>query len=282
MMRNALRNLLYRMLGEVPARLWLRHIRGRSPAFSESDLVLTYFDCHPRRGVMVDAGAHYGESLEPYLRRNWRILAFEPDPMNLSELSRQVDISKLQLFPIALSDRSMQKAPFFASIESSGISSLSSFAESHRQVCTVEVRTLRDILFAQDVAQVDFLKIDTEGHDLFVLKGFPFELMRPEVVVCEFEDSKTKPLGYTHADLGDFLLKVGYSVFLSEWYPVERYGKSHRWRNWRAFPCQLSDRNAWGNFVAFSRAPAAPVLAGYLRRFQRDDRGVTGLSESKD
>jgi hypothetical protein len=44
---------------------------------------------------------------------------------------------------------------------------------------------------------VDFLKIDTESHDLFVHQGYPWECGKPAVIECEFEDAKTVPLGYT-------------------------------------------------------------------------------------
>lgn len=255
------------MLGEVPARRWIQRLRGRPPVFSEADLVLTHFDAHPRRGVMIDVGAHYGESLEPYLRRGWRILAFEPDPANRAELARHVDTSRIRLLPVAVSDRAVEGASFFASDESTGISSLSAFRDSHRQVATVEVRTLRDVLSEDPVDRVDYLKIDTEGHDLFVLKGFPFDRLRPEVIVCEFEDGKTVPLGYGHHDLGSLLIEQGYQVLLSEWYPIERYGAAHRWRRLRRYPCDLEAPAAWGNFIGFRQGVDIGAADAYLSRF---------------
>jgi hypothetical protein len=78
---------------------------------------------------------------------------------------------------------------------------------------------------------VDFLKIDTEGFDLMVLKGYPWtQSPRPRVILCEFEDAKTVPLGYDFHQLAAFLVGEGYQLIISEWYPVKAYGGLHRWR----------------------------------------------------
>ena len=63
--------------------------------------------------------------------------------------------------------------PFFTSGVSSGISGLSSFHPSHKESQRADLATLSDFISKEDIAQVDFLKIDTEGFDLFVLQGFP-------------------------------------------------------------------------------------------------------------
>ena len=86
-----------------------------------------------------------------------------------------------------------EKVPFYVSEESTGISGLSAFRDSHVAIGHVETVALRDVA---DIDRVDLLKIDTEGYEKFVLEGFPWERLRPSVVVAEFEDAKTKPLGY--------------------------------------------------------------------------------------
>ena len=111
--------------------------------------------------------------------------------------------------------------------------------------------------------------MDTEGHDLFVLRTFPWETHRPDVVVCEFEDSKTVPLGYTYQDLGSFLVDRGYQVLMSEWYPVVRYGIAHRWRRVVRFPATLEDPAGWGNFIAVRPGLDRRALRTAKRRGRR-------------
>jgi FkbM family methyltransferase len=242
-------------------------MRFRQRSFSEADLIWHHFAAKPRKGVMIDAGAHLGGTLLPYLEMKWRVLAFEPDAANRNRLQQSVRHPGLQVFDLALSDVEKAAAPFYASDESDGISSLSAFRPSHREVHRVTVSTLKKVLAEHPVERVDFLKVDTEGHDLFVLRGFPWASHAPEVVLCEFEDRKTLPLGYDFRALGDLLVQRKYEVFLSEWTPIERYGASHSWRSIRRYPCSPDDPNAWGNFVAIREGCDLDAMGAYLRRF---------------
>lgn len=265
-MKARLQSLLPPLPGGGLIRSLVRRFRRERPDFSEADLVLAHFSAFPRRGVMVDVGAHFGESLQPYLEQGWRVFAFEPDAANRTELQRRIPAhARLALSEVALSNYRADDVPFFASEESTGISSLSAFRDTHREVQRVQVTTLAEALPAHLISRVDFLKIDAEGHDLFVLNGFPWERLNPEVVLCEFEDRKTRPLGYDYRTLGDFLVSREYQVFLSEWHPIVRYGGRHRWRAWRSFPCPLHDSMAWGNFVALRAGTDPRPLSNRLR-----------------
>jgi FkbM family methyltransferase len=213
---------------------------------------------------MIDVGAHYGESHRWYLRHGWSVLAFEPDPSDRARIRRRS--ARLEVFDCAISDRAAAAAELFASDESTGISALAPFVASHRPVCRVPVTTLSALFQEGRFRQCDFLKIDTEGHDLFVLKGFPWEAVTPDVILCEFEDRKTVHLGYDHRDLGAFLLDHAYEVYVSEWAPIERYGVEHTWRRLTRYPAPLLDAGGWGNFVAFR---GGHVPARLRRRLDR-------------
>jgi FkbM family methyltransferase len=266
------KSLLFSTLGPERTRVITRWLRREKPQFSEAELILTMFDARKRKGVMIDVGAHYGESFAPYADRGWKIFAFEPDAENRARLKQSVKLDKVALFDCALSDHEEESVPFFASQESSGISSLSAFRDTHKETNRVHLTTLTKILSQEPISHVDFLKIDTEGHDLFVLKGYPWELFRPEVVLCEFEDYKTRPLGYDYRAMGDFLVNQAYSVFLSEWVPIVRYGGDHQWRSWRSYPCSLADHKGWGNFVAFKPGVGLTSIEEYVRRYTDQSR----------
>jgi hypothetical protein len=62
--------------------------------------------------------------------------------------------------------------------------------------------------------------------------------------------------------MGDLLVLRGYHVLMSEWYPIERYGDRHRWKELKKFPCNY-DADSWGNFIAFREH-------GELERFLRE------------
>jgi hypothetical protein len=74
--------------------------------------------------------------------------------------------------------------------------------------------------------------------------------LRPQIILCEFDEQKTRGVDYDYRALGDLLLGQGFYVYLSEWHPIVRYGGNHRWRSVRRFRCELIDPAAWGNFIA--------------------------------
>jgi len=206
-----------------------------------------------RDGTMVDVGSHFGESLHQFSAAGWRCLAVEPDPNPDKQRAIAAAMNaRSMLFAYALSDTIDSSRPFYRSAISTGISGLIPFHESHEPAAPVEVRRLGDILQAEGISHVDLLKIDTEGTDLLVLKGLRWHV-RPVVIICEFEDHKTAHLHYSFRNLGTYLTDADYIVYMSEWYPVVRYGGQHQWRELKRFPCQTADEHAWGNYIAISR-----------------------------
>lgn len=214
--------------------------------------------------VMFDVGAHRGDTLKVFLNMDWQVHAFEPDPTLHPILEEQFGShAHFQLTPKAISDSSAESVTFYRSPESPGVSSLSPFLRSHAIAARVATITLADYIADTDVTHIDFLKIDAEGHDLMVLQGFPWEnqALHPSVIVCEFEDSKTKPLGYNYHQMAQFLQNKGYHVLVSEWHPIIAYGSGlHTWHGMAVYPCELDNTAAWGNLIAFNQLPDEAVL----------------------
>jgi FkbM family methyltransferase len=226
---------------------------------------------------MVDVGAHHGSACIPFLDKGWEVHAFEPCAETRKVLYEKVaphaNAAKCLINAVGVSDKSEQGLSFYTSPESTGISSLSAFTPAHSESERIDVVTLTDYVESRGLKRVDFLKVDTEGHDLFVLKGYPFGSHSPNVIECEFEDSKTQALGYCWQDMADFLVAAGYDVWISEWHPIIRYGISHDWLGLHHYPCDLENGNAWGNILAFREGCEDDTLkntfASHLRRNSR-------------
>jgi FkbM family methyltransferase len=229
------------------------------PTYDEVEVVRTALS--GTTGTLVDVGAHGGSSLLGFARDGWQVWAFEPDEKNRARLARRVaDLPLVHIDDRAVSHTDGERLPLFTSDVSTGISALTPFHPSHRATATVETVRLDTFLAGHGIDEVTVLKTDTEGYDLAVLESFPWQRTRPRVVVCEFEDRKTEPLGYLFGDLGDFLTEKGYQVLVSEWRPVVEYGMRHRWRGVRRYPSRLEDPHAWGNFIAVDADLADRVL----------------------
>ncbi|MCG8440285.1 MAG: FkbM family methyltransferase [Caulobacterales bacterium] len=216
-----------------------------------------------RRGshhVMLDVGAHFGSSAKYFDRLGWSIYCFEPDSKNRRQLDERFgDKPHVTIDTRAVSDKSAIGAPFYSSLESTGISALHAFHESHKQSSTVNVTTVGEIVDEHSLTHIDFLKIDVEGHDFAVLKGVPWNRLAPDVIECEFEDAKTAPLGHTWRDMAEFLRAKGYTLYISEWHPIIQYGVRHDWRRIAPYPGCEPAPDAWGNLLAFKDDP------GYAR-----------------
>lgn len=206
------------------------------------------------KGLMIDVGAHFGTSLELFMDDGWEIHAFEPDQKNRQKLLERIKGKfNVKLSTEAVTNKSGLELSFFSSEVSTGISGLSNFHPSHKEVAKVRTITLKDYINTNQIEGIDFLKIDTEGHDLFVLQGFDWENhSHPKVIVCEFEDKKSVPLGYKTNDMISFLESNGYRVILSEWYPIVEYGMSHKWKSFSTrYLLEIDKSDSWGNLIAY-------------------------------
>jgi FkbM family methyltransferase len=196
---------------------------------------------------MLDIGAHQGSSAAPFLERGWTVHAFEPDPANRKILSSRCPDATID--PRAVSEVDGDEVPLFTSDVSTGISTLSPFHTTHTPTTTVRTVRLDTYLRERSVKQVDFLKTDIEGFDLFALRTFPWGSHHPKAVVCEFEDNKTVHLGHGVHDIAQFLQEQGYSILVSEWEPITEYGAGHKFRRMTRYPTDLAD-DSWGNLIA--------------------------------
>lgn len=195
--------------------------------------------------TMVDVGAHKGTSFGPFIRAGWDVWAFEPSTVMYDGLiERYGHFRNLQVFPVAVSDTVADNVSFFVSEQSTGISSLLDFHESHELSEMVATRRLDALPFDR----LDFLKIDTEGFDRNVFRSRG--ALVPRVIVTEYEDNKTLALGYSAADYAEELVDAGYYVWASVWNPIVRYGGDHSWRSLFRYTGTAPDSDTWGNYVA--------------------------------
>jgi len=204
-------------------------------------------------GVMVDVGAFRGTSFDGFLDQGWIVHAFEPQQDRFAALQQKYANLPVHLSQLAVTDSSTDLLPFFESDESPGISSLIPFRSSHIETQKVSTIRLDHYFRTHRLGTVEFLKIDAEGADFSVLKGLDLTRNTPIALMCEYENAKTQPLGHSFVDVGTHLMENGYEVFVSEWYPIVRYGGGHhRWKAIRPWgDHELVDPDSWGNLLAF-------------------------------
>lgn len=137
------------------------------------------YQSHPL--TLVDVGASGGipPHWQPH-RRHLRVIGFEPDVRAFDMLSRQQD-RMTRCLNIGLYNRS-GAVPLYLTRKQQNSSCflpnrtlLDRFHNPSRfdvlNEATIECRTLDDVLAEEDLTDVDFIKLDTQGSELEILKG---------------------------------------------------------------------------------------------------------------
>ena len=145
----------------LPLRAWKNYPRVHglhAPARAFQRLV-------PAGRNAVDAGANRGVYGFLIARRAKHVYAFEPLP-DLSNYLRRAKVSNITVFDVALSDVSGEGVLRVPEVD--GEASLGSHVDA-ANATSLPVRLARLDDFA--LADIGFMKIDVEGHELQVLRG---------------------------------------------------------------------------------------------------------------
>jgi FkbM family methyltransferase len=257
--------------------------RHHGISIDESDLVHQLLKQINAGKIMIDVGAHHGHAMMPYAKEGWTIHAFEPDPDNRKVLTERISgYGDIYVNEVAVSDRNHTGQCFYQSKESSGISSLLRFNSSHEEICKVDTISLASYIERNDINEVTLLKIDTEGNDYNVLNGFPWEKLKPTMIIAEFEDRKSIELGYDFHDMAKYLRTKGYELYVSEWHPIVRYGIEHDWCRMVKYPSELISKYSWGNIIAIDKKIMGFALDEHIKAYlQRKIKKRDSLKLSK-
>lgn len=209
-------------------------------------------------GLMIDVGASTGMAFKPYLQRQWRVIAIEPDSAKIAKLER-LRSAHLELVKAAVGRVDHPEAAFYKSAESAALASIIPFHATHTLSGKVSVVTLKKLIQDRKITAIDFLKIDANGLDFPILQSFPFKQIKPDVIMVEFDEQKSSGVDHDYRMTGDLLRKTGYHVWLSECHPMRNLKSPRRWRKISKYPCELTEATAWGNYIAVRSELAASL-----------------------
>ncbi len=141
------------------------------------------FDC------VFDVGANVGEwaigASQAFKTKN--IYAFEPIPSTYNLLIKNIVNYNIHPKKIALSNVNGEIEFKFSEEKSYLSSSISKSDDNNfsRTICTVQRGD--DFCNELNIESIDFLKIDTEGNDFKVLKGFETKIKNNKIRLIQFE-----------------------------------------------------------------------------------------------
>ncbi|MFC1851874.1 FkbM family methyltransferase, partial [candidate division CSSED10-310 bacterium] len=202
------------------------HVRTKDDFEREEQIFIQKFI---RPGMTaLDLGAHHGLYtllLSRLVGPTGRVIAFEPSPRERRKLKLHVILNRctnVLVEPFALGDNDDKSELFLCLGRETGCNSL------RRPVVSDPVRkvmvkmTTLNCYFQKGMAEkVDFIKVDVEGAELPVFKSASILLKNSKpIILCELDDQRTEPWGYSSSAIYDFLFDSGY-----RWYSIVREGK---------------------------------------------------------
>lgn len=168
--------------------------------------------------VMLDVGYNRGHFTTEWLNRfpNSKAYGFEPIKELYENAKKDLD-NRIRLFNFGLHNKDESKPIFFLQDGYDGMSSIhwrkDHFPKFQYKKEDVVLRTLDSVAELNALEHVDFIKIDTEGNELFVLQGAKEFIKSKNVSAIQIEyggcylDSKT-----TLRQVLVFLNNLGYTM----------------------------------------------------------------------
>lgn len=153
-------------------------------------------DLAPASPTLFDVGANCG-SYSMALRQCFpsaTITAFEPNPEVFPSLVDRLSHSRVECVNLGLSDesgemelflRSSNRQTSHASVYQGVLAELHAYSDVEK--ISVGLTTLDQYCQEKEIERIDFLKIDTEGHELAVLQGAQTLLEQNRIGCIQFE-----------------------------------------------------------------------------------------------
>ncbi|MGH9487382.1 MAG: FkbM family methyltransferase [Terriglobales bacterium] len=186
--------------------------------------------------VVVDIGANIGYYTLLCSRcvgPGGHVYAFEPTPANIEQLTENLRLNPFATNVTVRACAAGEAARRLQLIESAGDSGQNymSLAEGGTEVIAID---------SLQLPRLDFLKMDTEGFEPYVLRGAAATIARCRpVLLVEVNPPFLARYGHTASDLAKLLAQMGYRLQHPTWRGLEPYREPTRkeiFLNVLAFP----------------------------------------------
>lgn len=166
--------------------------------------------------TVLDIGANIGQMALLLAQHAKRVVAFEPVPNLAARVREQVLLNglgeRIEVREEALSNAAGELRLELGSEENGGNGSLITGRGNAARSINVKTARLDDLVEVGSMADIDLIKMDIEGAELFALEGMTTTLERNRpIMIVEMNKSMMKLAGYDAAKLLKYFGERGYS-----------------------------------------------------------------------
>lgn len=177
-----------------------------------------FFEEAKNANVILDIGSNIGWTSLRFASKNPKanIIAFEPHPLTFQRAQdnfQRNSFSNILCLNIGLGESSTILKIYELMDNNSGMNRIV-LEELDRPYKEVKIERLDDVLNNRNIHQVDLIKMDVEGFEVFVLKGASTILSNSNAkILLETDDAFLKNNGSSARALIDILKGYGYQSF---------------------------------------------------------------------
>lgn len=205
--------------------------------------------------VFVDIGAHHGfyTLLVGTRQRNSKVFAFEPVPENYEVLKKNVETNNLknvEIYNLALSER--EEIRRFHITKDSGWCGFYAhpLAKTLREI---EVKAVALDSFLREIPKVPLIiKIDVEGHEIYVLEGMKgiIEAATDLMFFIEFNPDSLKSAGFRPEELLEKIDQLGFDIYFIDDEGRETYkARQEDFGDWKRYFGEVNFKKNYFNLL---------------------------------
>ena len=186
--------------------------------------------------IVFDVGAHKGEFIKLIINnfKTNKIYSFEPSKKNFMILKKNISNKKTNIDYIFLNNFGLgenNEIKKFKQMQESSSSTLSEIDTNSKyfkkkkfflnfglkskvfEETMVNIQDGFSFIEEKKIERIDLLKIDTEGYEFFVLKGFGENLKKIKVIFFEHHYDNMIIKNYTFSDIHNYLVQKDFKPY---------------------------------------------------------------------
>ena len=197
--------------------------------------------------ILLDIGAHRGESINLFLNnmKVKKIISFEASPINFEFLKKKQKIyakkfsdTEIIIENIALGfENKMMEFKHFNESSSSTIKNINEESRYFKrkfnllnlfnkgriyQTFQIKIQSLKEYIDNNNMTNIDFLKIDTEGYEYEILLGLEDRIKLVKVIMFEHHYDNMIKKDYTFTNINDLLIKNNFKKIYKSRMPFRK------------------------------------------------------------